>query len=66
MTIRLNVNNYGAIFMNIINKSVFFLILSVQFFHLNGDVLVHAGKLIDVETGKIEYRKSRNNRERLG
>ena len=44
--------------MNIFNKSVFFLILSVQFFYLNGDVLIHAGNLIDVETGKIESRKS--------
>ena len=44
--------------MNIFNKSVFFLVLSVQFFYLNGDVLIHAGNLIDVETGKIESRKS--------
>ena len=44
--------------MNILNKSVFFLVLSVQFFYLNGDVLIHAGNLIDVETGKIESRKS--------
>ena len=44
--------------MNIFNKSVFFLVLSVQFFNLNGDVLIHAGNLIDVETGKIESRKS--------
>ena len=44
--------------MNIFNKSVFFLILSLQFFYLNGDVLIHAGNLIDVETGKIESRKS--------
>ena len=44
--------------MNIFNKSVFFLVLSVQFFDLNGDVLIHAGNLIDVETGKIESRKS--------
>ena len=58
MTNSLNVNNYGAIFMNIFNKSVFFLVLSVQFFYLNGDVLIHAGNLIDVETGKIESRKS--------
>ena len=58
MTNRRNVNNYGAIFMNIFNKSVFFLVLSVQFFYLNGDVLIHAGNLIDVETGKIESRKS--------
>ena len=36
----------------------FFLVLSVQFFYLNGDVLIHAGNLIDVETGKIESRKS--------
>ena len=58
MTISLNVNVCGAIFMNIFNKSVFFLVLSVQFFYLNGDVLIHAGNLIDVETGKIESRKS--------
>ena len=58
MTNSLNVNNYGAIFMNIFNKSVFFLVLSVQFFYLNGDVLIHAGNLVDVETGKIESRKS--------
>ena len=44
--------------MNRFNKSVFFLVLSVQFFYLNGDVLIHAGNLIDVETGKIESRKS--------
>ena len=44
--------------MNKFNKSVFFLVLSVQFFYLNGDVLIHAGNLIDVETGKIESRKS--------
>ena len=44
--------------MSIFNKSVFFLVLSVQFFYLNGDVLIHAGNLIDVETGKIESRKS--------
>ena len=44
--------------MNIFNKSVFFLVLSVQFFYLNGDVLIYAGNLIDVETGKIESRKS--------
>ena len=44
--------------MNIFNKNVFFLVLSVQFFYLNGDVLIHAGNLIDVETGKIESRKS--------
>ena len=44
--------------MNMFNKSVFFLVLSVQFFYLNGDVLIHAGNLIDVETGKIESRKS--------
>ena len=44
--------------MNIFNKSVFFLVFSVQFFYLNGDVLIHAGNLIDVETGKIESRKS--------
>ena len=44
--------------MNIFNKSVFFLVLSVQFSYLNGDVLIHAGNLIDVETGKIESRKS--------
>ena len=44
--------------MNILNKSVFLLVLSVQFFYLNGDVLIHAGNLIDVETGKIESRKS--------
>ena len=44
--------------MNIFNKSVFFLVLSVQFFYLNGDVLIHAGNLIDIETGKIESRKS--------
>ena len=44
--------------MNIFNKSVFFLVLSVQFFYLNGDVLIHAGNLINVETGKIESRKS--------
>ena len=44
--------------MNIFNKSVFFLVLSVQFFYLNGDILIHAGNLIDVETGKIESRKS--------
>ena len=44
--------------MNILNKNVFFLVLSVQFFYLNGDVLIHAGNLIDVETGKIESRKS--------
>ena len=44
--------------MNIFNKSVFFLVLSVQFFYLNGDVLIHAGNLNDVETGKIESRKS--------
>ena len=44
--------------MNILNKSVFFLVLSIQFFYLNGDVLIHAGNLIDVETGKIESRKS--------
>ena len=44
--------------MNIFNKSVFFIVLSVQFFYLNGDVLIHAGNLIDVETGKIESRKS--------
>ena len=44
--------------MKIFNKSVFFLVLSVQFFYLNGDVLIHAGNLIDVETGKIESRKS--------
>ena len=44
--------------MNIFSKSVFFLVLSVQFFYLNGDVLIHAGNLIDVETGKIESRKS--------
>ena len=44
--------------MNIFNKSAFFLVLSVQFFYLNGDVLIHAGNLIDVETGKIESRKS--------
>ena len=40
--------------MNIFNKSVFFLVLSVQFFYLNGDILINAGNLIDVETGKIE------------
>jgi imidazolonepropionase-like amidohydrolase len=44
--------------MNIFNRSVFFLVLSVQFFYLNGDVLIHAGNLIDVETGNIESRKS--------
>jgi len=44
--------------MNIFNKSVFFLVLSVQFFHLNSDVLIHAGNIIDVETGNIESRKS--------
>ena len=44
--------------MNIFKKSVFFLVLSVQFFNLNGDVLIHAGNLIDIETGKIESRKS--------
>ena len=44
--------------MNKFNKSIFFLVLSVQFFYLNGDVLIHAGNLIDVETGKIESRKS--------
>ena len=44
--------------MNLFNKSVFFLVLSVQFFYLNGDTLIHAGNLIDVETGKIESRKS--------
>ena len=44
--------------MNRFNKSVFFLVLSVQFFYLNSDVLIHAGNLIDVETGKIESRKS--------
>ena len=44
--------------MNISNKSLFFLVLSVQFFHLNSDVLIHAGSIIDVETGNIESRKS--------
>ena len=44
--------------MNIFNRSVFFLVISVQFFYLNGDVLIHAGNLIDVETGNIESRKS--------
>ena len=44
--------------MNKLNNSVFFLLLSIQFFYLNGDVLIHAGKLIDVETGKIESKKS--------
>ena len=44
--------------MNKLNNSVFFLLLSIQFFYLNGDVLIHAGNLIDVETGKIESRKS--------
>jgi len=44
--------------MNIFKRSVFFLVLSVQFFYLNGDVLIHAGNLIDVETGNIESRKS--------
>ena len=39
-------------------KSIFFIVLSVQFFYLNGDVLIHAGKLIDVETGKVDSRKS--------
>ena len=58
MTNCLNVNDYGAKFMNIFNKSVFFLVLSVQFFHLNSDVLIHAGNIIDVETGYIESRKS--------
>ena len=58
MTNCLNVNDYGAKFMNIFNKSVFFLVLSVQFFHLNSDVLIHAGNIIDVETGNIESRKS--------
>ena len=58
MTNCLNVNNYGAKFMNISNKSLFFLVLSVQFFHLNSDVLIHAGSIIDVETGNIESRKS--------
>jgi len=58
MTNCLNVNDYGAKFMNIFNKSVFLLVLSVQFFHLNSDVLIHAGNIIDVETGNIESRKS--------
>ena len=58
MTNCLNVNDYGAKFMNIFNKSVFFLVLSVQFFHLNSDVLIHAGNIIDVETGNIESKKS--------
>tara|TARA_B000000565_G_C23750207_1_gene364337 strand:- start:30 stop:1352 length:1323 start_codon:yes stop_codon:yes gene_type:complete len=58
MTNSLNVNNYGAIFMNNFYKSVFFLVLSLQFSYLNGDILIHAGKLIDVETGKIDSRKS--------
>jgi imidazolonepropionase-like amidohydrolase len=44
--------------MNKLNNSVFFLLLSIQFFYLNGDVLIHAGNLIDVETGKIESKKS--------
>jgi len=44
--------------MNKFNNSLFFLLLSIQFFYLNGDVLIHAGNLIDVETGKIESRKS--------
>ena len=44
--------------MNKFNNRVFFLLLSIQFFYLNGDVLIHAGNLIDVETGKIESRKS--------
>ena len=44
--------------MNKFNNSVFFLLLSIQFFYLNGDVLIHAGNLIDVETGKIESKKS--------
>ena len=44
--------------MNKFYKSVFFLVLSLQFSNLNGDILIHAGKLIDVETGKIDSRKS--------